>query len=57
MSKSVFDENLLYEIMKKHVGHHVEIAYYGDEEEVALECEDCGCILFDTDCYDLIGVI
>ena len=53
----MFDENLLYEIMSKHVGHHVEVVDYGDGENMALECEDCNCVLFDTDVYDLIGIV
>ena len=53
---NTFDENLLYEIMIKHTGHHIEIVGYDDDENVTLECEDCGCVLFDTDCYDLIGL-
>lgn len=53
---SCFDENLLFIIMKQHANHHVRISNYANQN-MSLECEDCGCVLFDTDLYDLIGVI
>lgn len=52
-----FDENLLYDIMSKHAGHYVQITDYGEGENMSLECKDCGCVLFDTDCYDLMGIV
>ena len=49
-------KNLLRERMLAHFGHNVVIAAYGDlddPENVALECEDCGCVIFDDGAYDL----
>lgn len=56
MPKSPFGENLLYDIMSKHAGHNVSITNYGEGINMTLECNDCNCVLFDTDAYDLIGV-
>jgi hypothetical protein len=41
LSKNNFNE-LLY-----HVGHNIECAVYGDEENVAIECLTCGMVLID----------
>lgn len=49
-------DNLLYDLLKRHVGHHVVIAEYGDGVNISLECEKCGCVIFDTDLYDLCAV-
>lgn len=46
-------DNLLYDLLKRHVGHNVVISDYGDGANMSLECEDCGCVIFDTDLYDL----
>ena len=54
---SPFGENLLYEILSQHAGHDVSIANYGNGINMTLECNDCNCVLFDTDLYDLIGVV
>ena len=52
-------ENLA-RILMEHFGHEVEIACYGDVEDpvnVSLECLDCGCVICDSDIYDLIGIV
>jgi len=37
-----------------HVGHHVVVVYYGEGGKktavnISVECEDCGCVLYDED--------
>ena len=34
---------------RRHVGHHIEIAMYGDGQCVAIECMDCCEIIEDAD--------
>lgn len=48
-------ETLLYQLLKKHAGHHVEISEYGDGVNFALEDMDTNEVIFDTDIYDLKG--
>ena len=48
-------ETLLYQMLKKHVGHRVEIAEYGDGINFALEDMDTNEVIFDTDIYNLTG--
>ena len=38
-----------YRELMEHVGHKVEVANYGDDENVVVECITCGCILIDFD--------
>jgi len=38
-----------YDKIAQHVGHDVEIVSYADGENVAIECLDCGEIIFDAD--------
>ena len=48
--------NYLWEKLKKHVGHRVEIVTYGNENDpvdVCLECEDCGEVILDVEQYTL----
>ena len=45
--------NALYEALKAHVGHRVEIAQYGNGDNFALEDLDTDEVIFDTDIYDL----
>ena len=49
------ETTLLYDLLKKHAGHRVEIAEYGDGANFALEDIDTNEVIFDTDGYDLIG--
>ena len=40
--------NPQYEKYKGHFGHHIVMSVYGDvkdPEEMAIECEDCNCVL------------
>lgn len=51
-----FNNDLLWDILLAHAGHHVYVAAYGDPddpEDVALECEDSGEVLFDAGLYTL----
>lgn len=47
--------NYLFDALLQHVGHDVEIVTYGLEEpcNVSLECVTCGCVICDSDVYDL----
>ena len=48
--------NALWDALKKHFGHQVTIAVYGDEDDpddVCLECEDCNEVILDADIYTL----
>ena len=44
---------MLYDLLKEHVGHRVEIAQYGEGVNFALEDLDTDEVIFDTDIYDL----
>ena len=48
------DGNFLYERLSEHAGHDVLIVKYGIGDGCySLECNDCGCVICDTDLYDL----
>lgn len=53
------DENpntMLWDILKKHRGHTVNIVSYGDwdnPQDICLECEDCGEVVLDAEIYTL----
>lgn len=47
-------DNLLYDLLKEHIGHRVEIAQYGNGVNFALEDLDTDEVIFDTDIYDLV---
>ena len=49
------ENTLLYEFLKAHAGHSVEIVEYGDGVNFSLEDVDTGEVIFDTDLYDLVG--
>ena len=53
--KDLDTETLLYQLLKKHAGHQVEITEYGDGVNFALEDMDTNEVIFDTDIYDLVG--
>lgn len=42
---SVYD----YKSLRQHVGHNIVCVMYGDEKNVAIECEDCNEVLIDYD--------
>jgi len=50
-----------YNDLRSHIGHKVAVVCYGKEGQdpanVAVECEDCGCVLFDFDRPDKPYVI
>lgn len=35
--------------LNRHFGHSIVVAKYGDDVNVAIECEDCFEVLFDYD--------
>lgn len=39
-------ENYQYTKLKEHIGHKLTVANYGDGLELAVECEDCHCVLY-----------
>lgn len=41
-----------YTELKAHVGHKFSCVSYGDDDNVAVECETCNCVLFDYDRED-----
>lgn len=49
------EETLLYQLLKKHAGHNIEITEYGDGINFSLEDKDTDEVIFDTDIYDLKG--
>ena len=47
---------ILWDLLKAHMGHHVEIVSYGDPndpEDVCLECTDCSEVLLDAGIYTI----
>ena len=49
-------EALLWNLLKKHRGHHVCVSSYGDWNDpvnISLECEDCGCTILDAGLYTI----
>lgn len=50
-------ETLLYKLLKEHAGHRITITEYGNGTNFALEDEDTGEVIFDTDIYDLTGIV
>lgn len=55
--KCCTDKNLiLWNALKEHIGHHVQIVYYGDKDDptdICLECEDCCEVVLDGELYTL----
>jgi hypothetical protein len=43
------DLNEGYNELSRHVNHDIEIVFYGDKANVAVECLDCGEVLLDFD--------
>lgn len=47
--------NYMYEKLREHFGHHIEIIQYGNDDnpvEFTIECEDCGCVLVSSEDYE-----
>lgn len=56
MDKKIDYDTLLWDALKAHHGHHVQVALYGDVDDLAdvcLECEDCGEVILDAEIYTL----
>ena len=54
--KDIDYNNLLWDILKEHRGHNVQIVSYGDFDDpdnIALECEDCGAVILDAEIYTI----
>ena len=49
-------ETLLYQLLKEHAGHRIEITEYGNGINFSLEDMDTNEVIFDTDLYDLVGL-
>lgn len=49
-------ENVLFEVLKKHIGHDIRISEYGEMDNVSLECFDCNEVIIDATLYDLMPV-
>ena len=45
----------LWKMLEPHIGHQVEIVKYGDVN-ISLEDLDTNAVIFDTDCYELVGL-
>lgn len=55
MKESGFD-SLLWRLLQKHYGHHVEVAVYGDPNDphnISLECTDCQEVILDAGIYTI----
>lgn len=55
-NKEVNGNTVLWDILKKHRGHHVSIVYYGDWDipcSICLECDDCSEVVIDAELYTL----
>ena len=48
-------DNLLFELLKPHIGHTIEIVAYGNYN-ISIEDTDTNEVIVDTDLYDLIGL-
>ena len=55
--KNMDDDMLLWDALKKHIGHKVSIASYVDNDDnivdICLECEDCNEVILDSEIYTL----
>jgi len=51
------DNNALWDLLKAHAGHHVEIALYGDPEDptnISLEDLDTNEVILDAEMYTFV---
>lgn len=46
-------DKILWNILKNHVGHNVEIVEYGNAKDFCLECTDCNEVLLDAEIYTI----
>ena len=45
---------MLWDMLKSHIGHQVRIVAYGDTDDpmdICLECEECGEVILDAEIY------
>lgn len=52
------NNNLLWDILKAHVGHKVEIAVYGDADDpanISLEDMDTNEVILDAELYTIVA--
>lgn len=50
------DNEILWNTLFQHWGHHVEISFYGDADnpaDICLECMDCNEVLVDAGIYSI----
>ena len=50
------DDMYLWNLLKEHLGHDVELVYYGNKDNpanISIECNDCGCVIIDAELYTL----
>lgn len=47
------NDTLLWDILKEHAGHHVEIAIYGNDDSITLEDMDTNEIILDAGIYTI----
>jgi len=56
MDNEINYDTLLWDILKEHAGHHVEITLYGDKDSpanIALEDHDTNEIILDAGIYTI----
>jgi len=47
-------DQMLWDMLKSHIGHQVCIVAYGDTDDpmdICLECEECGEVILDAKIY------
>lgn len=47
--KEKLEARLEFERLRSHFGHKIEVAVYGDDQNVAIECMDCYEVLYSVD--------
>ena len=49
-------DEILWNLLKDHIGHNVAVVYYGDPDDpadICLECLDCNEVILDAELYTL----
>ena len=49
-------DEILWNLLNDHIGHNVEIVYYGDPNDpadICLECLDCNEVILDAEIYTI----
>ena len=52
MALDLSNNKRLYEGIKEHLGHNIEVGNYADGTNVAIECLTCYSVLVDADLED-----